>query len=458
MSPSDVYQVTIPSSSTTSVGSPFALAVPEDVFIHAFEFLTPSDLVQVALVSRAWHTVAYTSSLWSCLDLSNQYHVVGVPFLRHLLVTSRFDALEWLSLEGCAGVTPAALRLLARHCPHLHTLLLTDCCAYPPRSAQWAVGAVLGGGAGMNGGGLLDPLPPAPVPVRLSLGLFLWSFFIFLFLTTVFCAASVFLIISDLLPHSHTHSLSLMSLAHPLFLFLCMWIGLLLMRGWVAPGLLPHGVVPHAPFTVVYNFSQLVVNDARFYLDPAWQRWDRVTSANVDASLVQRLRTNRRRWLQRQHTRLQQAYVHPVPPVIRPDGDGNSAADTDADADVDAHSDVEDAIEGAAHVALAIDDGGDDRFYDAQSRGGSRRRSESDQLGFQWPWQSDSDDDADACEMADADAELTRDPEERDITLEDIIHLVERFVFWQSGYPVDISINVFLLHVSSFLSALLFCC
>ena len=105
------------------------------MYFHIFSFLSTADLVNAAIVNRTFHEIAYSSHLWTVLDLSRHHYIIDYYLLRHILSSTRFETLQWLSLEGCIGVTPRSLQLISYQCPLLHTLLLTDCCAFPPLTA-----------------------------------------------------------------------------------------------------------------------------------------------------------------------------------------------------------------------------------------------------------------------------------------------------------------------------------
>ena len=102
-------------------------AVPEDVFVHSFSFLTPSELANVSTVNRSWSHAAYEPSLWTHMDLSALYARVDDAFIVHLLGSRRFVQLQFLSLEGCSAITNKSVKALLYFCPNLRELRLTDC-------------------------------------------------------------------------------------------------------------------------------------------------------------------------------------------------------------------------------------------------------------------------------------------------------------------------------------------
>jgi len=102
-------------------------AMPEDVFVHFFSFLTPAELAQVSCVNRSWSHAAYEPSLWVRIDLSNLSSKVDDAFVVHLLGSNRFVHLRQLSLEGCQAVTDKSVRAIIHFCPNLRELRLTGC-------------------------------------------------------------------------------------------------------------------------------------------------------------------------------------------------------------------------------------------------------------------------------------------------------------------------------------------
>jgi hypothetical protein len=48
-------------------------ALPEDVFVHSFSFLSYVDLAHVCSINQSWRAVANDSALWKRLDLSRIY-------------------------------------------------------------------------------------------------------------------------------------------------------------------------------------------------------------------------------------------------------------------------------------------------------------------------------------------------------------------------------------------------
>ena len=101
--------------------------MPEDVFVHAFSFLTPAELANVSTVSRGWSHAAYEPSLWTHMDLSPLYARVDDAFLIHLLGSQRFVNLRFLSLEGCSAISNKSIKALMHFCPNLRELRLTEC-------------------------------------------------------------------------------------------------------------------------------------------------------------------------------------------------------------------------------------------------------------------------------------------------------------------------------------------
>lgn len=102
-------------------------AQPEDVFVHAFSFLTPGELANVSIVNRSWSHAAYEPSLWTHMDLSALYTRVDDAFLTHLLGSNRFVQLQTLILEGCSAITNKSIKSILYYCPNLREIRLTDC-------------------------------------------------------------------------------------------------------------------------------------------------------------------------------------------------------------------------------------------------------------------------------------------------------------------------------------------
>lgn len=107
-------------------------AAPEDAFVHIFEMLGYKDLTMCARVSHAWRYVVYDSCLWRELDLSKIWFKVNDEMLIGLLASSRFSEIQVLNLHGCIAITDKSLEFIQQHCPHLETLLLTNCRGVTP--------------------------------------------------------------------------------------------------------------------------------------------------------------------------------------------------------------------------------------------------------------------------------------------------------------------------------------
>eukprot|EP00808_Paulinella_micropora_P024122 g6237.t1 len=147
-SPSDGYQTTIHEEKKMrqSFGTPRARqllfrdggekgwqhAMPEDIFINIFNYLSLKDLAHAGSINRAWYSVSQEPSLWETLDLSSIFYRVDDRLLKMQLTSRRFRALKYLSLEGCTAITSESIRTIQQLCPNLRSLLLTECTGIDP--------------------------------------------------------------------------------------------------------------------------------------------------------------------------------------------------------------------------------------------------------------------------------------------------------------------------------------
>jgi hypothetical protein len=122
--------IRIPKRMYTELG--WNSAMPSDVFVNTFQFLSLSDLARVASVNSSWKEVAYDESLWHTLNLTPLLFRANDTLLCQLLREPRFRALTVLSLRGCTALTDASLNIIAKRCPHLTTLFLNDCEQFSP--------------------------------------------------------------------------------------------------------------------------------------------------------------------------------------------------------------------------------------------------------------------------------------------------------------------------------------
>eukprot|EP00457_Paulinella_chromatophora_P001640 gb/GEZN01001642.1/.p1 GENE.gb/GEZN01001642.1/~~gb/GEZN01001642.1/.p1 ORF type:complete len:806 (-),score=132.93 gb/GEZN01001642.1/:489-2858(-) len=107
-------------------------AMPEDIFINIFGYLSLKDLAHAGSINHSWNSVSQEPSLWETLDLSSIFYRVDDRLLKAQLNSHRFRSLKTLSLEGCSAITSESIRVIQEQCKNLKTLLLTDCTGIDP--------------------------------------------------------------------------------------------------------------------------------------------------------------------------------------------------------------------------------------------------------------------------------------------------------------------------------------
>ncbi|GJJ75744.1 hypothetical protein EMPS_08102 [Entomortierella parvispora] len=101
-------------------------ALPREVRIHVFRYLSTFQLIRVSRVSRAWRGVAMDGSLWKVIDTTRYYKTIQDKQLR-ILGTAASGFLRYANFRGCVQLSADSLRAIAEHCPNVEHLDLTGC-------------------------------------------------------------------------------------------------------------------------------------------------------------------------------------------------------------------------------------------------------------------------------------------------------------------------------------------
>ncbi|KAJ2959117.1 hypothetical protein NQZ79_g5402 [Umbelopsis isabellina] len=100
--------------------------LPKELRIKTFQNLAVKDLMQAAMVCRAWKQLTLDGSLWSNIDVTPYYRNITTEQLLALGVAAG-GFLKIANFRGCIQLTGHSLRTLAECCPNVKVLQLKDC-------------------------------------------------------------------------------------------------------------------------------------------------------------------------------------------------------------------------------------------------------------------------------------------------------------------------------------------